>query len=203
MSAILLHSMITTVLYHRMVRQLRHETHVFVPKGKSACFACKNVAELSDCYQLHWILTHTFWRCQVSLYHYSAYRNAHETSFRVSYFITPLFVTNSVGQGWRTDGTWYSLLSRFFVSFLLPDQCLYTCIYTYTWLRRDCVLTVWSRNFFLILAHPVYKMWIIKEPNTLELWNKLNFEEKKRRVYTTFKNIQYLYLLNKYIKCNV
>jgi len=33
--------------------------------------------------------------------------------------------------------------------------------------------------FFLILAHPVYKMWIIQEPNTLELWNKLHFEEEK------------------------
>jgi len=41
--------------------------------------------------------------------------------------------------------------------------------------------------FFLILAHPVYKMWIIQEPNTLELWNKLHFEVKKRRVYTMFK----------------
>jgi len=28
-------------------------------------------------------------------------------------------------------------------------------------------LTFWRRNyFFLILAHPVYKMWIIQEPNT-------------------------------------
>jgi hypothetical protein len=33
--------------------------------------------------------------------------------------------------------------------------------------------------FFLILAHFVYKMWIIQEPNTLELWNKLRFEEEK------------------------
>ena len=33
--------------------------------------------------------------------------------------------------------------------------------------------------FFLILAHPVYKMWIIQEPNMLELWNKLHFEEEK------------------------
>ena len=33
--------------------------------------------------------------------------------------------------------------------------------------------------FFSILAHPVYKMWIKQEPNTLELWNKLHFEEKK------------------------
>ena len=36
--------------------------------------------------------------------------------------------------------------------------------------------------FFLISAHSVYKMWIIQEPNKLTLWNKLHFEEKKRRV---------------------
>ena len=34
--------------------------------------------------------------------------------------------------------------------------------------------------FFLILAHRVYKMWIIQEPNKLALWNKLYFEEKKQ-----------------------
>ena len=33
--------------------------------------------------------------------------------------------------------------------------------------------------FFLILAHPVHKMWIIQEPNKLALWNKLHFEDKK------------------------
>ena len=33
--------------------------------------------------------------------------------------------------------------------------------------------------FFLILAHPVYKMWIIQEPNTSDLWNKLHFVEDK------------------------
>ena len=33
-------------------------------------------------------------------------------------------------------------------------------------------LTFWRPNyFFLNLAHPVYNMWIIQEPNTLELWN--------------------------------
>ena len=41
------------------------------------------------------------------------------------------------------------------------------------------ILTFWRRIFFLILAHSVYKMWIIQEPNTLELWNKLHFEEEK------------------------
>ena len=30
-------------------------------------------------------------------------------------------------------------------------------------------------------------MWIKQEPNTLELWNKLHFEENKRGVYTMFK----------------
>ena len=33
--------------------------------------------------------------------------------------------------------------------------------------------------FFFNLEHPVYKMWIIQEPNTLELWNKLHFEEEE------------------------
>jgi len=32
--------------------------------------------------------------------------------------------------------------------------------------------------FFKILAHPVYKMRTMQEPNALELWNKLHFEEK-------------------------
>ena len=45
-------------------------------------------------------------------------------------------------------------------------------------------LTFWRRNyFFLILAHSVYKMWIIQEPNTLELWNKLHFEGEKNGEY--------------------
>jgi len=33
--------------------------------------------------------------------------------------------------------------------------------------------------FFFILAHSVYKMWILQEPNMLDLWNKLHFEEEK------------------------
>ena len=45
--------------------------------------------------------------------------------------------------------------------------------------REGIYLTLWRRNYFLILAHSVYKMWIIQEPNKLALWNKLHFEEKK------------------------
>jgi len=53
-----------------------------------------------------------------------------------------------------------------------------------------CVLqiTFWRRNYFFFnFSTPVYKMWIIQEPNMSELWNKLHFEEKKRTVYTMFK----------------
>jgi len=34
-------------------------------------------------------------------------------------------------------------------------------------------------KLFFNLTHPVYKMRIIQEPNKLESWNKLHFEEKK------------------------
>ena len=54
-------------------------------------------------------------------------------------------------------------------------------VYCHYWLWFKITLTLWSRNyyFFLISAHPVYKMWIVQEPNKLALWNKLHFEEKK------------------------
>ena len=43
------------------------------------------------------------------------------------------------------------------------------------------ILTFWRRNYFFFnFSTPVYKMWIIQEPNTLELWNKLHFEEEQK-----------------------
>ena len=42
-----------------------------------------------------------------------------------------------------------------------------------------CVLNFGAGIIFLTLAHPVYKMWIIQKPNTLDFWNKLHFEEEK------------------------
>ena len=44
---------------------------------------------------------------------------------------------------------------------------------------RDYLINLLAPDFFLILAHPVYKMWIMQEPNKLELWNKLHFEKEK------------------------
>jgi len=54
-------------------------------------------------------------------------------------------------------------------------------LYIIVWIKNDntVINRLASELFLLILAHPVYKMWIIQEPNTLELWHKLHFEEKK------------------------
>ena len=61
--------------------------------------------------------------------------------------------------------------------------------------------TLWHPNyFFLILAHPVHKMWIIQEPNKLALWNKLHFEEQKNGEYraclkySVFIFVEYIYI---------
>ena len=45
-----------------------------------------------------------------------------------------------------------------------------------------CTLTCWTRNYFFSFSTPVYKMRIIQEPTTIELWNKLNFEENKTEI---------------------
>ena len=42
----------------------------------------------------------------------------------------------------------------------------------------------------------------MQEQNKLELWNKLHFEENKTESIYLIYNIQYFYLLNKYIKYN-
>jgi hypothetical protein len=49
------------------------------------------------------------------------------------------------------------------------------------------ILTLWRRSFFKIFTHPVFKMWIIQEPNKVELWNKRHFKRKERRLCSTFK----------------
>jgi hypothetical protein len=49
-----------------------------------------------------------------------------------------------------------------------------------------------------MLAHPVFKMWVIQKPNNVALWNKRRFEEEKMEIIQHVWNIQYGYLLNKY-----
>jgi hypothetical protein len=36
--------------------------------------------------------------------------------------------------------------------------------------------------FFQILAHPVFKMWVIQKPNKVALRNKRHFEEEKMEI---------------------
>ena len=39
-----------------------------------------------------------------------------------------------------------------------------------------------ATEFFQILAHTVFKMWVIQKPNKVALWNKRHFEEKKMEI---------------------
>jgi len=57
--------------------------------------------------------------------------------------------------------------------------------------------------FFFNFSTPVYKMRIMQEPNMLELWNKLHFEEEKNGECIPRLKYSVPILLNKYIKCNV
>jgi hypothetical protein len=64
-------------------------------------------------------------------------------------------------------------------------------------------LTLWCRNFLLNFSAPVFKIWIIQQPNKVALWNYRHFEERKTEIMHLVSNIQYGYLLNKYLKCSV
>ena len=57
-----------------------------------------------------------------------------------------------------------------------PIGCLETSVRNYHYSLLNLLA---PELFFLILAHPVYKMWMIQEPNMLELRNKLHFEKEK------------------------
>jgi len=80
----------------------------------------------------------------------------------------------AVRQQYLTLGVWRLSLDFTFSSYTTEDALPLRY-------RPQAVKLLAPELFFLILAHPVYKMWIIQEPNTLELLNKLHFEEKKKR----------------------
>ena len=44
------------------------------------------------------------------------------------------------------------------------------------------MLTFWRRIFFQILAHSVFKMFVIQKPNKVALGNKRHFEEKRMEI---------------------
>jgi hypothetical protein len=59
------------------------------------------------------------------------------------------------------------------------EQCILLVFRSYNNYDLQPINLLEPELFFLILAHPVHKMWIIQEPNMLQLWNNLHFEEGK------------------------
>ena len=49
--------------------------------------------------------------------------------------------------------------------------------------QRCLLFNLLATDFFpQILAHSVFKMWVIQKPNKVALWNKRHFEEKKMEI---------------------
>ena len=111
------------------------------------------------------------WQCRQS------FTNLHGVTSRKAWFsASPVFSVSAVAQFvetllYKPEGYEFDprcrLWNFFFFHCLILPAAIWPCV----------TLTFWRRDyFFLILAHSVYVMWIIQEPNTLELWNKLHFD---------------------------
>jgi len=75
---------------------------------------------------------------------------------------------------------------KYIIKFLQPNKNDNDKHNPHTVTNTTPTLTFWRQNYFLILAPPVHKMWITQEPNMLDLWNKLHFEEEKTEsIYNT------------------
>jgi hypothetical protein len=66
-------------------------------------------------------------------------------------------------------------------NFHQPPQCSRAAVRMHNCPHLPSTLKILAPElFFFISAHSVYKMLIIQEPNMLELWNKLHFEDRKK-----------------------
>ena len=57
------------------------------------------------------------------------------------------------------------------------NRLIYICFFSI------CYINLLATDFFFqILAHLVFKMWIIQKPNKVALWNKRHLERKKMEI---------------------
>ena len=113
-------------------------------------------------------------------------------TFRVFniYILYSIFGMNFVRLS--TDGSY--MLSNIVMSFLSPSvqhlevdksrSISQPNLSPFTVITVLCVdrFNLLATEFFQILAHPVFKMWVIQKPSKVALWNKRHFEEKKMEI---------------------
>jgi hypothetical protein len=57
--------------------------------------------------------------------------------------------------------------------------------------------------YIYILAHHICKIWIVREPKKVALWNKRHFEEKNGECAACLKYSVPIFVEKTYIKCNI
>jgi hypothetical protein len=82
-------------------------------------------------------------------------------------------VTELLMMGGKTPETCWAVNKR------QDNKLKNCCIRLVIYLNCTMMHVLTNLKFYIyILAHPVYKMWIIHEPKMAALWNKRHFEEK-------------------------
>ena len=61
-------------------------------------------------------------------------------------------------------------------------KIVYLNIASYNHMQNEELNLLATDFFFQILAHPVFKLWVIQKPNKVALWNKRHFEGEKMEI---------------------
>jgi len=85
-------------------------------------------------------------------------------------------------HSWKWNESQNETMLSVILKYLYDLRCDKTSLKTRIWqisamtqFSLACLINLLAPELFFL----IYKLWIIQEPNTLELWNKLHFEEKK------------------------
>jgi hypothetical protein len=109
--------------------------------------------------------------------------NRNKQFYRLKHHHLTARITWCIQEVWNAGSTYSQTLQannlHSVPANVTPSLCLSVKLLTF--------LTFWRRIFFQILAHPVFKMWVIQKLNKVALWNKRHFEEEKWRLYSMFK----------------
>ena len=73
--------------------------------------------------------------------------------------------------------------NHFNITFMPMNSCYKSRLsFHYLHQKSTCFNLLATDFLFQILAHPVFKMWVIQKPNKVALWNKRHFEGERMEI---------------------